>query len=157
MPKVIRSPFYWCERSPMTKYSVLVLSVRKSDRAKRIAKEIASLRNNLPLEASNSIFVCIDDSRCDIMKVLITGPDETPYQNGCFEFDLFFPANYPFSPPKMTFLSGGDVRFNPNLYQDGKVCLSILNTWEGRPEEKWSQFCTLLQLLVSVQVRQIFV
>lgn len=30
------------------------------------------------------------------------------------------------------------VRFNPNLYNDGKVCLSVLNTWHGRPEEKWN-------------------
>ena len=28
-------------------------------------------------------------------------------------------------------LSGGKVRFNPNLYNDGKVCLSILGTWAG--------------------------
>ncbi|KRZ52811.1 putative ubiquitin-conjugating enzyme protein 17 [Trichinella nativa] len=120
---------------------------------KRIAREIASLENNIPLNESNSIFVCIDESRCDLMKVLITGPDQTPYQNGCFEFDVFFPANYPFVPPKMTFLTtnSGEVRFNPNLYQDGKVCLSILNTWEGRPEEKWNPYCSLLQLLVSVQ------
>ncbi|KRX41036.1 putative ubiquitin-conjugating enzyme protein 17 [Trichinella murrelli] len=123
------------------------------DRGKRIAREIASLENNIPLNESNSIFVCIDESRCDLMKVLITGPDQTPYQNGCFEFDVFFPANYPFVPPKMTFLTtnSGEVRFNPNLYQDGKVCLSILNTWEGRPEEKWNPYCSLLQLLVSVQ------
>lgn len=39
------------------------------------------------------------------------------------------------------------VRFNPNLYQDGKVCLSILNTWHGRPEEKWNpQTSSLLQV-----------
>ena len=39
------------------------------------------------------------------------------------------------------------VRFNPNLYNDGKVCLSILNTWHGRPEEKWNaQTSNLLQV-----------
>uniref|UniRef100_A0A5S6R128 UBIQUITIN_CONJUGAT_2 domain-containing protein n=1 Tax=Trichuris muris TaxID=70415 RepID=A0A5S6R128_TRIMR len=129
------------------------LSPSLKDRGKRIAREIASLENNLPLSESNSIFVCVEESRCDVMKVLITGPDQTPYQNGCFEFDLFFPVSYPFAPPKMTFLTtnGGELRFNPNLYQDGKVCLSILNTWEGRPEEKWNPYCSLLQLLVSIQ------
>lgn len=25
-----------------------------------------------------------------------------------------------------------------NLYEDGKVCLSILNTWEGERNEAWS-------------------
>ena len=40
------------------------------------------------------------------------GPMGTPYQNGCFEFDVFLPADYPNTPPKvgqwvriMTFLS----------------------------------------------------
>lgn len=124
------------------------------ERTRRIARELASLHNALPLNLSNSIFICVDEGRCDIMKVLITGPDDTPYQNGCFEFDLFFPSTYPFSPPKLTFLTtgAGEVRFNPNLYQDGKVCLSILNTWEGRPEEKWNPYCSLLQVLVSMQV-----
>lgn len=32
----------------------------------------------------------------------------------------------------------GTVRFNPNLYQDGKVCLSVLGTWHGHASEKWN-------------------
>lgn len=73
------------------------------------------------------------------MKVLISGPDDTPYANGLFEFDVFFSSNYPQTAPKCAFLTTGNgvIRFNPNLYNDGKICLSILGTWEGRPEEKW--------------------
>ncbi|CAD6189182.1 unnamed protein product [Caenorhabditis auriculariae] len=120
---------------------------------KRIAKELASMTNALPLNASNSIFVCVDEGRCDIIKVLISGPDDTPYANGLFEFDIFFPTGYPFAPPKCSFLTtgAGNVRFNPNLYNDGKICLSILGTWEGRPEEKWNPYCSLIQVLVSIQ------
>ncbi|CAI4232635.1 unnamed protein product [Auanema sp. JU1783] len=123
------------------------------ERTKRITKELASMTNSLPLNASNSIFVCVDESRCDIIKVLISGPDDTPYANGLFEFDVFFPTSYPFSPPKCAFLTtgSGNVRFNPNLYNDGKICLSILGTWEGRPEEKWTPYCSLMQVLVSIQ------
>ncbi|VDK45596.1 unnamed protein product [Cylicostephanus goldi] len=123
------------------------------ERTKRIAKELASMPNALPLNASNSIFVCVDEGRCDIIKVLISGPDDTPYANGLFEFDVFFPTSYPYSPPKCAFLTtgAGNVRFNPNLYNDGKICLSILGTWEGRPEEKWSSYCSLMQVLVSIQ------
>ncbi|GMT04147.1 hypothetical protein PENTCL1PPCAC_26321, partial [Pristionchus entomophagus] len=123
------------------------------DRTKRIAKELASMPNALPLNASNGIFVCVDEGRCDIIKVLISGPDDTPYQNGLFEFDVFFPNNYPISAPKCSFLTtgAGNVRFNPNLYNDGKICLSILGTWEGRPEEKWNPYCSLLQVLISIQ------
>lgn len=125
-------------------------------RTKRIAKELASIANALPLNASNSIYVCYDEGRVDIIKVLISGPDDTPYANGLFEFDIFFPTGYPFSPPKCAFLTtgSGNVRFNPNLYNDGKICLSILGTWEGRPEEKWNPYCSLMQVLVSIQVSE---
>uniref|UniRef100_A0AC34QZQ9 UBC core domain-containing protein n=1 Tax=Panagrolaimus sp. JU765 TaxID=591449 RepID=A0AC34QZQ9_9BILA len=123
------------------------------ERNRRIAKELATMTSALPLEYGSSIFVCTDESRVDLMKVLITGPEDTPYANGLFEFDVFFPANYPNVPPKCNFLTtgGGSVRFNPNLYADGKVCLSILGTWEGRPEEKWNPLCSALQVLISIQ------
>lgn len=55
---------------------------------------------------------------------------------------------------QMNLMSTGNrsVRFNPNLYDDGKVCLSILNTWSGRPEERWNaQASSFLQVLVSIQ------
>ncbi|KAI6191419.1 putative ubiquitin-conjugating enzyme protein 17 [Aphelenchoides bicaudatus] len=124
------------------------------DRTKRIAKELASIHSSLPLNASNSIFVCMDESRIDVLKILISGPDDSPYANGLFEFDVFFPSNYPLSPPKFSFLTtgGNTIRFNPNLYADGKVCLSLLGTWEGRQEERWNpQTSSLLQVLVSIQ------
>uniref|UniRef100_A0A914GQW2 UBC core domain-containing protein n=1 Tax=Globodera rostochiensis TaxID=31243 RepID=A0A914GQW2_GLORO len=133
--------------------SVNPFSTTHKDRTKRIAKELASMHNSLPLNDSNAIFVCMDETRCDILKVLVTGPDDTPYENGLFEFDVFFPSNYPQQPPKCSFLTtgAGKVRFNPNLYNDGKICLSILGTWEGRPEEKWNPLCSLLQVLISIQ------
>ncbi|CAN0076319.1 unnamed protein product [Discosporangium mesarthrocarpum] len=47
---------------------------------------------------------------------------------------------------------GGTVRFNPNLYADGKVCLSLLGTWDGEKGEIWNgNTSTLLQVLVSIQ------
>ena len=62
------------------------------------------------------------------LDVLIIGPFDTPYEGGYFHFLLRFPANYPYQSPRVRLLTtgGGAVRFNPNLYQNGKVCLSIL-------------------------------
>ncbi|XP_078714316.1 dual E2 ubiquitin-conjugating enzyme/E3 ubiquitin-protein ligase BIRC6 isoform X2 [Lampetra fluviatilis] len=123
-------------------------------RARRLAQEAVTLSTSLPLSACSSVFVRCDEERLDIMKVLITGPADTPYANGCFEFDVYFPQDYPNSPPLVNLETTGrnSVRFNPNLYNDGKVCLSILNTWHGRPEEKWNpQTSSFLQVLVSVQ------
>ncbi|KAL5282756.1 BIRC6 family protein [Megaselia abdita] len=123
-------------------------------RVKRLAQEAVTLSTSLPLSYSSSVFVRCDTDRLDIMKVLITGPADTPYANGCFEFDVFFPPDYPSSPMQINLETTGrhSVRFNPNLYNDGKVCLSVLNTWHGRPEEKWNaQTSSFLQVLVSIQ------
>ena len=67
----------------------------------------------------NGEFVC---------QVLMTGPADTPYANGCFEFDVYFPVDYPNSPPLINLETTGNhtVRFNPNLYNDGKVGNSCL-------------------------------
>ena len=44
------------------------------------------------------------------------------------------------------------MRFNPNLYNTGKVCLSLLGTWRGGARsEEWSPSSTMLQVLVSIQ------
>ncbi|XP_049817886.1 baculoviral IAP repeat-containing protein 6 isoform X3 [Aethina tumida] len=123
-------------------------------RVKRIAQEAVTLSTSLPLSYSSSVFVRYDTSRLDVMKVLIIGPSDTPYANGCFELDVFFPPEYPTSPMMINLETTGyhTVRFNPNLYNDGKVCLSVLNTWHGRPEEKWNpQTSSFLQVLVSIQ------
>ena len=55
------------------------------------------------------------------------------WQGGCFEFDLLLPPDYPNRPPQVHFLTTGNgrIRFNPNLYNNGKVCLSLLGTWSG--------------------------
>ena len=46
----------------------------------------------------------------------------------------------------------GGLRINPNLYNCGKVCLSLLGTWSGKGCEKWNPAqSTLLQVLVSIQ------
>ncbi len=62
------------------------------------------------------------------------GSLDTPYANGAFIFDLYCDDSYPNSPPKMLLATTGNgkIRFNPNLYNCGKVCLSLLGTWRGQ-------------------------
>ncbi|CAN0273825.1 unnamed protein product, partial [Discosporangium mesarthrocarpum] len=120
-------------------------------RALRISKEVSSLATSLPVQPDSSIFLRVDEDRFDVMRAMITGPKDTPYEAGCFEFDILLPANYPSSPPLVHFLTtgGGRVRMNPNLYASGKVCLSLLGTWEGPGWDAKSS--TLLQVCVQVQ------
>ena len=53
----------------------------------------------------------------------LAGPEGTPYEAGCYVFDLFFPQQYPAVAPLMHFDTNGQgrARMNPNLYADGKV------------------------------------
>ena len=95
------------------------------------------------------IYCNFDDSDIQSVKALIIGPKDTPYENGFYLFDIKFPNDYPFSPPKVKFLTYEDgVRFNPNLYTAGKVCLSILGTWSG---PGWTTCLNLNTVLLSIQ------
>jgi len=87
-------------------------------------------------------------------QAMILGPPNTPYCLGMFHFDLKFPTDYPNAPPKVliTTTSGGHVRFNPNLYATGKVCLSILGTWRAEHSgEQWSAVQSVQSILLSIQ------
>ena len=120
----------------------------------RVAREVAGLGSTLPLSPSSSAFVRVDERSAVLWSVVITGPEDTPYDGGVFAFDFFFPSQYPHAPPKVQFRTtgGGRARFNPNLYKDGKVCLSLLGTWSGAKGETWDPaVSTTLQVIVSVQ------
>jgi len=79
---------------------------------------------------------------------MIIGPSGTPYFGGYYFFSFDFPIDYPFSPPKVTFMTNdGITRFNPNLYKCGKVCVSLLNTWSG---DKWSSCQTINSILLTL-------
>jgi len=118
--------------------------------SRKILREFSSLNKSLPFNYESSIFFKYDDHCMNKIKFMIIGPKDTPYQDGCYIFDMLLPSNYPDSCPKVNFLTTGygSVRFNPNLYNCGKVCLSLLGTWTG---ESWNEQSTILQVLVSIQ------
>ncbi|WVR07973.1 hypothetical protein IAU60_005016 [Kwoniella sp. DSM 27419] len=128
-----------------------LLGVAKPKRSLAIAKELAILTTSLPAAWHSSIFLRVDDARVDVLKAMIIGPEDTPYQNGCFIFDIHLPLEYNTISPavKSMTTNGGKFRYNPNLYADGKVCLSLLGTWSG-PGWVPGQ-STLLQVLISIQ------
>jgi ubiquitin-conjugating enzyme E2 Z len=117
------------------------------DALKRIISDVSSLVKN-PLH-DNGIYYEHDTENVLKGYVLIIPKDEkSPYCFGNYLFSLEFPTNYPYSPPKMNYLTNnGNTRFHPNLYRNGKVCLSILNTWKG---EQWSSCNTLSSILLNI-------
>ncbi|XP_048575848.1 (E3-independent) E2 ubiquitin-conjugating enzyme UBE2O isoform X2 [Nematostella vectensis] len=112
-----------------------------------LRKELMLLQSSLP----EGILVRGYEDRMDIFRVMIEGPAGTPYDHGLFAFDILLPANYPDAPPSFHYLSMCNGRLNPNLYEDGKVCVSLLGTWTGRGSEIWTSKSNILQVLISVQ------
>lgn len=82
---------------------------------------------------------------------MIRGPENTPYAGGLFMIDIKIPIDYPAHPPKCHYYSYCEGPLNPNLYANGKICLSLLGTWMGEGVENWTKDSNLLQILVSIQ------
>eukprot|EP00794_Sanderia_malayensis_P017502 gene17502-19252_t len=86
-------------------------------------------------------------------EALIAGPEGTPFDGGVFTTRLNFPSDYPLSPPKMRFVS---EIFHPNIYPDGRVCISILHAPGDDPmgyetsAERWSPVQSVEKILLSV-------
>lgn len=114
---------------------------------KRVQKEWSILEKNLP----ETVFVRTYEERMDLLRAVLVGAPGTPYHDGLFFFDIFLPLEYPYQPPMVYYNSGG-LRVNPNLYESGKICLSLLNTWTGSGSEVWNpENSTILQVLLSLQ------
>lgn len=113
---------------------------------KRLISDITYIYKN-PLN-DQGIYYIHDDSNMLKGYAMIIGPKKTPYEDGFYFFEFSFPYDYPVNPPKVTFLNqDSKIRFNPNLYRNGKVCLSILNTWKG---EGWTSCQTIHSILVTL-------
>ena len=121
----------------------IVISKETISRLLRDVKQI--LQNPL---TENGIYYIHDDT--DMLKgyALIIGPSDTPYFGGNYFFELNFPSDYPHSPPKVKYWTNANkIRFNPNLYTCGKVCVSLLNTWRG---EQWTSCQTISTVLLTL-------
>ncbi len=117
---------------------------------RRIQKEHKILQSSMP----EDIYVRTWESRLDLLRVLIVGPRKTPYELAPFLIDFRFGPTFPAEPPMAFFHSwtNGVGRVNPNLYEDGKICLSLLGTWPATEKNaRWSEGqSSMLQVLVSI-------
>ena len=112
----------------------------------RLLKDVKQILKN-PL-TENGIYYIHDDA--DMLKgyALIIGPSDTPYFGGNYFFEINYPTDYPHSPPKVKYCTNAhNIRFNPNLYACGKVCVSLLNTWRG---DQWTSCQTISSVLLTL-------
>lgn len=130
-----------------------------SKRDKRIINEIRELEKSFSILEESGIYFHYDDSNISLIYAMIIGPSETPYEKGFYFFKFTYPPSYPMQPPHAQYCTQGilrqpntnthfNVRFNPNLYTCGKVCLSMLNTWAG---PGWVPTNTITNVLVAIQ------
>lgn len=120
--------------------------VINTETVKRLLKDVRQLIK-YPL-TDNGIYYLHDDTDMTKGYAMIVGPSDTPYFGGYYFFTFDYPTNYPFTPPKVTYMTNDEMtRFNPNLYKCGKVCVSILNTWSG---DKWSSCQTINSILLTL-------
>ena len=103
---------------------------------KRITKELAELAKDPPANCSAGP---IDDDMYH-WQATIVGPSDSPYQGGLFFLNIHFPVDYPFKPPKVTFIT---KIYHPNINSNGGICLDIL-------KDQWSPALTISKVLLSI-------
>lgn len=112
-------------------------------RSRRIMGDLKELLK----DSLEGVFIHFDELDINQMIVMIRG-QEGPYEFCQFLFHIRFSDDYPMTPPIVKFCSSdGRTRLNPNLYIEGKVCLSILGTWQGDP---WTSVMTIKTIILSI-------
>lgn len=95
----------------------------------------------------------IDENNIFEWKVTILGPLETIYEGGVFNLVMKFSPDYPNSPPEVRFTS---EMWHPNVYTDGRVCISILHAPGDDPHgyekasERWLPVHTVTTIILSI-------
>ena len=103
----------------------------------RIKNELKEIRRD-----PNNLFNAAPLSEDNLFKweAKIVGPSSTPYEGGIFRVAIKFPENYPFEPPKFTFIT---KIYHPNISGRGQICLDIL-------KNNWTPVLTVPKLLLSI-------
>ena len=81
------------------------------------------------------------DTNIMLWQAVIFGPDDTPWEGGTFKLVLEFTEDYPNKAPQVRFLT---KMFHPNIYNDGQICLDIL-------QNQWSPIYDISAILTAIQ------
>ncbi|OBS65217.1 hypothetical protein A6R68_06243, partial [Neotoma lepida] len=103
---------------------------------KRIQKELLDLARNPPAQCSAGPL----GEDLFHWQATIMGPEDSPYHGGVFFLAIHFPSDYPFKPPKITFITR---IYHPNINRKGSICLDILRS-------EWSPALTVSKVLLSI-------
>eukprot|EP00826_Nyctotherus_ovalis_P026604 TRINITY_DN2076_c0_g2_i5.p1 TRINITY_DN2076_c0_g2~~TRINITY_DN2076_c0_g2_i5.p1 ORF type:complete len:149 (-),score=45.98 TRINITY_DN2076_c0_g2_i5:142-588(-) len=104
---------------------------------KRLQKELNYITKDPPVGCSAQL---VDAKDLYHWVGTIKGPSDSPYAAGTFKLNFYFPVDYPFKPPKVTFQT---KVYHPNIDSAGNICLDIL-------KENWSPALTVSKVLLSI-------
>ena len=121
---------------------------------KRILREIQKWDKESEDPGYANIKINFNESSLDKGIIVIYCINEdSPFWGLPVFIEFTIPSDYPHKNPGATFLnplyfSSGikNCRIHPNLYENGKVCLSIIGTWNGEP---WRS-CYTIRVLAKI-------
>ena len=128
------------------------MSSRKSSAASLLLRQYRELTD--PKKAIPSFHIELDDdSNIFVWNIgVMVLNDDSIYHGGYFKAQMRFPEDFPFSPPQFRFTP---AIYHPNVYRDGRLCISILHQ-SGDPmaeepdAETWSPVQTVESVLISI-------
>lgn len=117
---------------------------------KRLLKELKNLivEQNKKSLLENDYLVSFDETNLNKVHAIIKCPYDSIYRHKFVRLTFDIPEDYPHSPPKVTFVNYDGVRIHPNMYEDGKCCSTILNTWPSE-NEKWTSSMGIETILLT--------
>lgn len=118
---------------------------------KRLLREIRALykQQSERLLLENDYIIHFEEDNMYKVYSLIKCPTDSVYKHKFIRLDFEIPEDYPHSPPVVTFQNHDSVRIHPNMYEDGKCCSTILNTWGDDKYEKWTSSMGIETVLLA--------
>ena len=104
---------------------------------KRIRKEYEEMKRCPPMNCSAGP---VSDANMYLWQATIIGPEGSPYQGGIFNLKIEYPAEYPYIPAKINFVT---KIYHCNINSAGTICLDIL-------KDQWSPALTISHVLLSI-------
>ena len=121
-----------------------------------LLNELTGVLMEPPMSFNSCTLIRVDENNPSVLRFLVCAGNSgagSPYDGGCFQFDLFCPTTYPGGPPKCWLMTtgSGTVRFNPNLYDTGYVCLTVLNA-KGSGGQTWRKNeSNVLEVILAIE------
>jgi ubiquitin-protein ligase len=107
---------------------------------RRLQNEVSRLQNQMSdYEKMFKIKMVNDDMYH--WEVILFGPEDSLYEGYQFKLDLRLPNDYPFSPPRVKFITPIE---HVNINKDGDICLDILKT------DGWAASQNIKSVMISI-------